>query len=71
LARVRASRSVDRLEVEALAFHERLRAGYLELAAAEPGRFVVIDAMQPPERVQRAMREALAGRLGVEMRTVL
>lgn len=64
LARVRASRLVDRLEVEALAFHERLREGYLELAAAEPARFVVVDASMPPERVQRRLREALAERLG-------
>ncbi|MEB3330111.1 MAG: dTMP kinase [Candidatus Sericytochromatia bacterium] len=65
LARVRASRRVDRLEVEALAFHERLRAGYLELAAAEPRRFVVVDAAQPADRVQRTLREALVDRLGV------
>jgi dTMP kinase len=68
LARVRASRHADRLEVEALAFHERLRAGYTELAAAEPHRFVVVDAAQPAERVQRALREALVGRLGIEVR---
>jgi dTMP kinase len=68
LARVRASRRVDRLEVEALAFHERLRAGYMELAAAEPRRFVVVDAAQPAERVQRALREALVDRLGIEVR---
>lgn len=64
LARVRATRLVDRLEVEALAFHQRLREGYLELAAAEPARFVVVDASRPPERVQRELREALAERLG-------
>ena len=41
----------DRLEGESLAFHERVRKGYLELAAAEPGRFVVVNAELPAEAV--------------------
>jgi len=65
LARVAASRPIDRLENEAIAFHERIRAGYRALAAAEPARFVVVDAAQPPERVQQALRSAVASRLGI------
>ena len=34
----------DRFEEEELAFHERVRRGYLELARREPGRFQVVDA---------------------------
>jgi len=34
----------DRLEDEALAFHDRVRQGYRALAAAEPGRVIVLDA---------------------------
>jgi dTMP kinase len=37
-------RAWDRFEAEARAFHERVRAGYLELAEAEPRRFAVIRA---------------------------
>ena len=37
-------RAWDRFEVEARAFHERVREGYLRLAAAEPRRFAVIKA---------------------------
>ena len=37
-------RAWDRFEAEARAFHERVRAGYLELAGAEPRRFAVIRA---------------------------
>ena len=37
-------RAWDRFEAEASAFHERVRAGYLKLAQAEPARFVVIRA---------------------------
>lgn len=35
---------VDRFESEAIAFHERVRRGYRELATAEPERWVVLDA---------------------------
>ena len=47
LARARGrarSAAPDRFEAEASAFHERVRAGFLELAAASPARFVVVDA---------------------------
>ncbi len=39
----------NRLDAEAEAFHERVRAGYLALATAEPQRWVVLDATQPPD----------------------
>lgn len=41
----------DRIESEALDFHQRVRAGYLELAKKHPQRFHVVDAMQPVEAV--------------------
>src|SRR5262245_2790531 len=45
LARARGrSAAGDRFERETAAFHERVRAGFLELAAAEPWRFLVLDA---------------------------
>lgn len=45
----------DRIEREPLAFYERVRAGYLKLAATDPIRFRVLDASQP--------REALAAQI--------
>lgn len=39
-----ANKRFDRLEAEALEFHVRVREAYLEMAAAEPERFVVVDA---------------------------
>lgn len=41
----------DYLEREQPAFHERVRAGFLALAAAEPGRWLVLDATLPPHEV--------------------
>jgi len=40
-----------RFEEEALAFHSKVRSGYLTLAAEEPRRFEIIDASAPKERV--------------------
>ncbi len=46
----------DRLEREPIEFHRRVRRGYLELARAEPQRFVVLDATQPLEALQARLR---------------
>lgn len=43
--------SADRLEAEAEAFHAAVRAGFLELAAAEPQRFLVLDAARPVDEL--------------------
>jgi dTMP kinase len=54
LERVRARsqhKQLDRFESETLEFHQRVRRAYLEPAAAEPGRFVVIDAARPTDAV--------------------
>ena len=50
-ARLRRER--DRMERKALAFHRRVRAGFLRLARQEPTRFVVVDASRPAHRVRR------------------
>ena len=44
----------DRLRGERAAFHERVRRGYLAQAAADPERWLVIDATQPREAVLEA-----------------
>ena len=51
LRRKRAEVGHDAIGDEALPFHERVRAGYIALAAAEPGRWMVVDGLQPPELV--------------------
>ncbi|MGD8366739.1 MAG: dTMP kinase [Desulfobacterales bacterium] len=53
----------SRFENEARAFHERVRAGYLELARREPHRYRVIDAANSPEQVTQAMIDAVSSLL--------
>ena len=53
----------NRLDAYELEFHRRVRQGYLEMVRAEPDRWVVIDAKQPPEIVQAAVRKAVTERL--------
>ncbi len=43
----------DRFEQEELAFHHRVREGYLKLAATEPQRWLVVDASQPKGQITR------------------
>ena len=53
----KAPGDVTRFEAEFdLAFHRRVREGFLALAVAEPGRFVVVDARPSPSRGCRAVR---------------
>jgi len=47
----------DRLEAEKDDFHARVRAAFLALAAAEPERFLVIDAAQPVDAIAAQVRE--------------
>jgi len=51
----------DRFEDERLAFFARVREGYLQLAAADPARFRVLDATQPAASVLTQALAALEG----------
>jgi dTMP kinase len=46
----------DRLEAEAAEFHHRVREAYLALAAAEPDRFLVLDATERVETLAERIR---------------
>ena len=50
---------VDRIDGEDLAFYERVRHGFLELARAEPDRFRVVDSSGTLEQTAAQVREAL------------
>lgn len=65
LARAAARRSKEtRYESLPVGFHERVRAGFLEIAAADPERCVVIDASAGIDDIARSIADALAARLG-------
>ena len=49
----------DRFEQEKREFHEKVRAGFLELAAAEPKRFRVIDASRSVDEVTLDIRKII------------
>ncbi len=51
----KAGRDLDKFEREQAGFFERVRAGYLARAAADPGRFRIIDSSRPITEVQREL----------------
>jgi dTMP kinase len=53
----RRARSADRLEAEPTDFHERVRDGFLALAAANPDRYLVLDASRSPAEITTAIQE--------------
>lgn len=55
-----AGEAPDRIESRELAFHRRVREGFITLAAEEPARVVVVDASPPVEEVFAAVKAALA-----------
>jgi dTMP kinase len=66
LARAAARRGAEtRYESLPRAFHERVRAGFRELAAQEPQRCVLIDASMDIDGVTAAIASTVAERLGV------
>jgi dTMP kinase len=62
--RAKTGNEPDRLEREKVEFFEAVRAGYLQLAAAEPERFIVIPATQTIEQIQTQIRVRLTSLLG-------
>ena len=64
LAAHKASNSEwNRIDRQAMAFHRRVRDGYLRMAATEPGRWLVIDATQDLEAIQALIRAGVEAKL--------
>jgi len=55
----------NRLDAYDLAFHQRVRAGYHQLAQADPGRWVTLDATLDRERLKEEVRRLVGERLEV------
>ena len=58
-----ANREVNRLDLEKLDFHNKVRQTFLELAKRYPDRYVVIDASKNREEVAQATMDAILARL--------
>jgi len=59
-----AGKSKDRMEQESIEFHRKVASEYDRLAAAEPARFVRLDATGSREKIHLAVRERLAPLIG-------
>ena len=59
-----AAGHTNRLDREPAGFHQRVRARYLELARAEPARWILLDAALDPDPLELRIREAVEERLG-------
>ncbi len=60
----------ERFELEELAFHQRVRAGYLQLAAEEPDRFLIINGSESIERIFTSISTQVISRIPEELRAV-
>ena len=65
LARARGRADADRLESESLEFHQRVRDTFRALAAAEPGRYLVLDATRGVEELAADVRQRVGALLEV------
>ena len=58
--RIAGARNLDRFELEEADFHTRGRERYLEFARAEPGRFLVINATQRQDEIDKILEKEIA-----------
>ncbi|MCA9951115.1 MAG: dTMP kinase [Anaerolineales bacterium] len=61
--RVSGGDEMNRLDLETVAFHQRVRAGYHQQMQADPQRWVVVDANRSPELVQIDLRQIILNKL--------
>jgi dTMP kinase len=63
--RMSSGGEVNRLDVEAIEFHHRVRAGYQALIALEPERWLTIDASDTPDQIASRVQDIVKGRLNI------
>ncbi len=64
LSRIEQGRDNNRLDREPLEFHQKVRAGFLDLASQEPERWVIIDATKAPDALCADALSEINQRLG-------
>jgi len=57
--RTTGGEEMNRMDLQRLEFYQRVRQGYLTLAAAKPNRWTIIDASRPASQVQEEIRRCL------------
>ena len=57
--------SPDRLESEPIEYHQRVRQAFVEIAAANPDRYLVVDADQDKDAIAQQIRRRVADLLGI------
>ena len=62
LKRIQIIREKDRMEKEEIDFHKKLREGFLKIAEEERDRIVVLNGLEPPEKIFRQVIEILKNR---------
>ena len=66
-AYLRRKHSEDRYEQMDIAFHERLRFGFFDIAKKEPSRYVVVDTSRDEASVFKEVIDAVNNRLGLTL----
>lgn len=56
----------DRMEQKGETYHRQVRNGFLQYAAIHPDRYVIIDAVPPPEKVEQSIRNVIYERYGID-----
>lgn len=54
---------LNRMDLQAIAFYDRVREGYLRMVSAEPGRWRVVDANRPVKSIQDEIRRVVTAHL--------
>lgn len=60
--RAEGGQEMNRMDLQTVAFHQRVRSGYHRLAATEPERWVILEAERPLELIQAEVRHLVAAR---------
>ncbi|MNL52678.1 Thymidylate kinase [compost metagenome] len=65
LSRIAANqdREVNRLDLESMAFHQKVREGYRQVVESDPQRIVVLDANRPIHMVEQDIIQTLKDRI--------
>ena len=59
-----SGRAIDRLESESVEFHKKVRKSFLQMANAEPERFIIIDGSQTVAQIQAEIIEKISNKMG-------